>query len=103
MGLQSLIIYLKIPLIQVLKFVTECLSKNEFEVLEEKLSPEALEKARAIALAQSSKSEDLVFEGVSTFFQSESRVFFPWVYTANNKSKRISGLITIYFYSFNFF
>lgn len=76
---------------QVLKFVTECIAKKEFEVLEEKLSAEALEKARSIAQAESNDGDDnyIIFKGTSQhlFFQSETRFFTPWLYTAEKHCK----------------
>ncbi|XP_034245240.1 uncharacterized protein LOC117647554 [Thrips palmi] len=68
---------------KVLMFVSECVAKNEFEVLKEKLSPEALEKARSIATSES-ETDNLIFKGTSKhlFFQSETRFFTPWVFTA---------------------
>lgn len=71
-------------------FVTECLANSEFEVLEEKLSPEALEKARTIALSESN-DKCLIFEGTSKqiFFAAQNRFFTPWVFSANNNCKTV--------------
>lgn len=74
---------------KILTFITECLSEGNFDVLEEKLTPEALEKARSVVpLMSPEKKKYLIFSGSSSsfWFSSDLQICVPWKFDTDGNS-----------------